>query len=83
VKNLLVFLLIGTVILSGCTSEKTEPMNPFLTEYSTPFGVPPFDLIKNEHFIPATKAGFSEQLAEIESIVENAEAPTFENTIVA
>jgi peptidyl-dipeptidase Dcp len=58
-------------------------MNPFLTEYTTPFGVPPFDLIKNEHFIPATRAGFSEQLAEIEGIVENVEAPTFENTIVA
>ena len=58
-------------------------MNPFLTEYTTPFGVPPFDKIENEHFIPATRAGFSEQLAEIENIVENAEAPTFENTIEA
>jgi len=83
VKKLILALLIGTVILSGCTTEKTEPMNPFLKEYTTPFGVPPFDQIENEHFIPATKAGFSEQLAEIENIVETAEAPTFENTIEA
>ena len=76
-------MVVVTVFLSACNTEKTEPMNPFLTEYTTPFGVPPFDLIKNEHFIPATRAGFSEQLAEIESIVENAEAPTFENTIEA
>ena len=82
-KKLIVALFIGTVILSGCTTEKTQPMNPFLTEYTTPFGVPPFDLIENEDFIPATRAGFSEQLAEIENIVGNAEAPTFENTIEA
>jgi len=76
-------MAVVTVFLSACNTEKTEPMNPFLTEYTTPFGVPPFDLIKNEHFIPASRAGFSEQLAEIESIVENAEVPTFENTIEA
>jgi len=58
-------------------------MNPFFSEYDTPFGVPPFNLIENEHFIPAYKAGFSEQEAEIEAIVNNQEAPTFENTIEA
>jgi peptidyl-dipeptidase Dcp len=76
-------MVVVTAFLSACNTEKTEPMNPFLTEYTTPFGVPPFNLIENEHFIPATRAGFSEQLAEIENIVENAEAPTFENTIEA
>jgi peptidyl-dipeptidase Dcp len=83
VKKLILALLLGTVILSGCTTEKTETMNPFLTEYTTPFGVPPFDLIKNEHFMPAAELGFSEQLAEIETIVAQAETPTFENTIEA
>ena len=58
-------------------------MNPFFSEYDTPFGVPPFDLIENEHFIPAAKAGFSEQKAEIETIVSNPQTPTFENTIEA
>ena len=58
-------------------------MNPFFSEYATPFGVPPFDLIENDHFIPAYKAGFSEQMDEIEAIVSNPEAPTFENTVEA
>jgi len=68
VKKLIVALLLGTVILSGCNTEKTEPMNPFLTEYTTPFGVPPFDLIENEHFIPAFEEGMKLQKAEIEAI---------------
>jgi len=83
VKKLILTLLLGTVILFAFTTEKTEPMNPFLTEYTTPFGVPPFDLIENEHFMPAAKAGFAEQEAEIDAIVNNPEAPTFENTIEA
>ncbi len=58
-------------------------MNPFLTEYNTPFGVPPFDIIENEHFLPAFKEGISQQEAEISAIISNEEAPTFENTILA
>ncbi len=56
-------------------------MNPFLTAYDTPFNVPPFDKIKNEHFIPAIKYGINEEKAEIEAITLNPQAPTFENTI--
>ncbi len=58
-------------------------MNPFFNEYDTPFGVPPFNLIENEHFIPAAEAGFKEQLAEIDAIVKLQEAASFENTIEA
>jgi peptidyl-dipeptidase Dcp len=72
-----------TVMLSGCKKQTSEIMNPFFSEYDTPFEVPPFDLIENEHFIPAAKAGFSDQLAEIKSIVDNTEVSTFENTIEA
>ena len=82
-KKLIVALLLGTVILSGCTTEKTEPMNPFLTEYTTPFGVPPFDLIENEHFIPAFEEGMKLHKAEIEAIVNNSDEATFKNTIEA
>ena len=82
-KKLIVALLLGTVILSGCNTEKTEPMNPFLTEYTTPFGVPPFDLIENEHFIPAYEEGMKLQKAEIEAIVNNSDEATFKNTIEA
>lgn len=55
--------------------------NPFFDQWNTPFGTPPFDKIKNEHYLPAYKAGIEEQNKEIEAIVNNSEAPTFENTI--
>ena len=58
-------------------------MNPFLSEYDTPFSVPPFDLIESEHFLPAFREGIRKQEAEIESIVSNADIPTFDNTIAA
>ncbi len=70
-------------MLSGCNMKKSQTMNPFLTEYKTPFGVPPFDIIKNEHFIPAFEEGVRRQEAEIDAIVTNPDAPTFENTIAA
>jgi len=57
--------------------------NPLLTEYNTPFNVPPFDLIKNEHFLPAFREGIKQQAKIIESIANNPESPTFENTIEA
>ena len=57
--------------------------NPFMTEYSTQFNIPPFDQIKTEHYLPALKAGIEEQNKEIEAIINNPEAPTFENTILA
>ena len=57
--------------------------NPFLQEWDTPYGIPPFEKIKECHYLPAIKAGIDEQNAEIKAIVENPEAATFENTIVA
>ncbi len=63
--------------------QNDETMNPFLSEYDTPFGVPPFDIIENEHFIPAYKAGISQQEAEVTAIVDNTDEPTFDNTITA
>src|SRR5882757_5302796 len=57
--------------------------NPFLTESSLPYHVPPFDKIKDEHFVPAIEAGMREQLKEVEAVANNSETPTFDNTIVA
>ncbi len=57
--------------------------NPFLEEWDTPYGVPPFSRIEDAHFMPAIKKGVLEQRAEIEAIVNNADAPSFDNTIVA
>lgn len=66
------------------TTEAKVPMqeeNPFFTTYQTPFQIPPFADIKNEHYMPAFEKGMAEHLAEIDAIVNNPEAPTFENTI--
>lgn len=77
------------VILGACNSSKksdgadTSGMNPFFTEYTTPFGVPPFEQIKVEHYKPAFLKGMEEQTAEVEAIVNNPDEATFENTIVA
>ncbi|MCG6926845.1 MAG: M3 family metallopeptidase [Acidobacteria bacterium] len=57
--------------------------NPLLQEWTTPFGVPPFDEIENEHFRPAFDAGLAEARQEIEAIAGSAEPPTFENTVEA
>ncbi len=57
--------------------------NPLLAEWHTEFGVPPFDLIENEHYLPAAREAMARHAAEIAAIVNNPDAPTFENTIEA
>lgn len=57
--------------------------NPFMQEWNTPYGVPPFDQIKTEHYMPAFEAGMKQQVAEIKAITSNKQAATFENTILA
>ncbi|MGQ9618165.1 MAG: M3 family metallopeptidase [Candidatus Aminicenantia bacterium] len=73
-------LFFGLILLAFFTFSQ-EGENPFLKEFNTPFGVPPFHQIKEEHFLPAIKAGIELHKREIESIVNNPEEPTFENTI--
>ncbi|MDE7356732.1 MAG: M3 family metallopeptidase [Rikenellaceae bacterium] len=73
-------LLLATVACNEDSSSSSP--NPFFEEWSTPFGMPPFDKIKTEHFIPAFEEGMKRENAEIESIIRNSEAPSFENTIV-
>ncbi len=60
----------------------SEP-NPFFGEWTTPFGAPPFDLIREEHFIPAYDAALAAAETDVAAIAANPEAPTFANTIVA
>lgn len=78
--------LVAIVLLAGCQpqSEENEMTdNPFYREWDTPYGVPPFDQIKDEHYMQAFEDGMAQQLEEVEAIANNAEAPTFENTIEA
>ena len=74
-RNFVYFILVMT--LCACTSRE----NPFLTEWDTPYGIPPFDEIQIDDYIPAIKAGIAQQQQEIDAITSNPEAPTFDNTI--
>lgn len=76
-----ILILAASCMMYSCTTQ-TET-NPFLTEFQTPYGVPPFDQIKLEHYEPAFMKGIDEQNANIQAITSNAEAPTFDNVIVA
>jgi peptidyl-dipeptidase Dcp len=58
-------------------------MNPFLEEFNTHQGVMPFDIIKNEHFMPALDAGIEQDRKEIDAIKNNSDEPGFENVIEA
>ena len=57
--------------------------NPFFSAYGTAFNTPPFDRIRNEHFLPAIKEGIRRHDAEIEAIVSKPASPTFANTLAA
>jgi peptidyl-dipeptidase Dcp len=61
----------------------TEKENPFLSNYTTPYNVPPFDKIATSDYIPAFEAGIKEQEEELNRIIANRDNPTFENTIEA
>jgi len=83
IKTLLLFsALTGAVSMHSQDKNKTI-MNPFFETYTTPYQVPPFDLIKNEHFKPAILEGIKKQESEINSIISNKEKPTFDNTALA
>lgn len=80
------YLTLGLLILVvSCTQTEEQAMsdNPFYKEYDTPHGVPPFDQIKNKHYMEAFEEGMKRQLAEVDAIANNSENPTFENTIEA
>lgn len=73
------------MIYSACQDNKKalDPKNPFASEFNTPYGVPPFDQIKPEHYKPAFLAGIEQQIAEIKTITDNSEPAVFENTVLA
>ena len=80
-KNLSSLILLTTISF-GCTNTQDTSMNPFFTEYGTPYQIPPFEKIKEEHYMPAFTQGMKEQLKEIDVITNDPESPSFENTIV-
>ena len=82
-RILAISLILLAMTQFACTSQKTSQQNPLLAEWETPYGVPPFDQIRPEHFLPAFEQAMAEHLAEIELITSATEEPTFENTILA
>jgi len=85
-KNYLLPLLTMAILsITGCQQKQTatEPENPFFSEYTTPFQVPPFDKIDTSHYLPAFIEGIRQQAEEIAAITGNLDEPDFENTILA
>ena len=76
--------LISLILLmtTGCNQRKEVAENPFFEEWETPYGVPPFDRIRPEHFLPAFQRAMSIQEAEIDAIKSNGDQPSFENVIL-
>ena len=82
-------VLIAIAVMCSCMTLQAakkptvNSSNPFMAQYTTKYAIPPFNLIKMEHYMPALKAGIEQQNKEIDAIVNNNEAPTFENTVLA
>ncbi|MEZ0610807.1 M3 family metallopeptidase [Fibrella sp. WM1] len=83
VTLLLALPVVMTALMSGRPALDPPAGNPFFSAYTTPFGVPPFDQIKPEHFEPAIDEGIKQQTAEIATITQQKSAPTFANTVEA
>src|SRR5437016_2075466 len=75
-----VFLLCAQI---SAVSAAAPADNPLLKESTLPYHYPPFDKIKDEHFVPAIEAGMREQLKEVDTVANSSDKPTFDNTIVA
>ena len=74
---------IFTIVLMAITVASCAEKNPLLKEWKTPFGVPPFEEIKNEDYLPALKKAIDIHNKEIAAIVSSKEEPDFDNTILA
>jgi peptidyl-dipeptidase Dcp len=74
----IIMVMMTGLALVGCTSK-----NPFFSEYENKYGIPPFENIKTEHFLPAFKEGIKQQQAEYDAIANNEAPASFANTIEA
>ena len=74
-------ILLITSIIMAAVSCNTN--NPFLTGWDTPYGIPDFTQIQEKHYIPAIEIGIRQQQGEIDAIIANPDAPTFENVVEA
>lgn len=86
-RQIVRFIFILSLFMSvlGCRNERQVTENPFfaIEEWTTPHGVPPFDVIRSEHYLPAFERAMAIHEAEIDAITSNNDAPTFANVIEA
>ena len=79
-------LAVAVIVLfaaAPAAAQAPPASNPFFEEWTTPFGMPPFERIKAEHYKPAFEAGIAERKKEVEAIASSSAAPTFANTVEA
>ena len=79
-KTILLNVLLSSLLILFCSKQAD---NPFFSDYDTPFETPPFEEIKEAHYMPAFMEGIKQQQQDIDAIVNNPENPSFENTIEA
>ena len=80
-EKILVALTVLFCGILALTAAPTKSTNPFFQEFKTPFGVPPFEKIKVEHYMPAFRAGIDENQREVKAIAESTAPATFANTV--
>ena len=85
-KKIIPALLSCGFVFAACGQKVETPAvdtadNPFYSDYGTPYETPPFDLIKEEHYLPAFKEGMKRHKAEVAAIIKNSKVPTFANTV--
>ncbi len=83
VKKITLLMLAVLFLAASCTTTTKKRVNPFFAEWDTPFGVPPFDQIAEDHYLPAIDSAIVLARAQIAAITSNAEAPDFANTVAA
>jgi peptidyl-dipeptidase Dcp len=83
IKILIMTVLLATLFPSCKNEPEADKSNPFLTDYNTPFNVPPFERIMAKHYIPAFEKGMNDARQELDKILNNKKEPTFKNTIGA
>ncbi|MBP5498454.1 MAG: M3 family metallopeptidase [Muribaculaceae bacterium] len=84
-KSIILILAILCCVGSTVAANKktVRQKNPFMSEYKTKYKIPPFATIGYQHYLPAVEAGIAQQNEEIQAIIDNPQAPDFENTVLA
>ena len=76
-------LFLFTVFCSIQNIQTYAEMNPFFSQFKTPYKIPPFELIQDEHYKPAFYRAMESHLNEVDAITSNIDSPSFTNTIIA